>query len=330
MSQPILKREQIPTDKKIFLVHGNSARNLDIGKYFLELDTVSFTDFEPNPQKKSIEKGVEKFLESQADIIMAIGGGSAIDTAKAIKAFSQRNVTLIAVPTTAGSGSESTKFAVFYDGHQNSGIAGDGLIPDAIILEPEVLSTLPEYQKKCTLLDALSQAIESFWSVRSNDISKKFSIKAIELILNNVQGYLQNQNLTEIMYGSNLAGRAINITGTTAGHGMSYKFTSEYKIPHGAAVAMCNNVLWNFLKNREVIVTDPRGAGYVKSIFESLSPTMEIFQQLIKNWNITFDHRLPESEILFFASQVNPAQLKNFPVQLDFDTLKNLYQEISK
>ena len=330
MSQPILKREQIPTDKKIFLVHGNSARNLDIGKYFLKLDTVSFSDFEPNPQKKSINKGVEKFLESQADIIMAIGGGSAIDVAKSIRAFSQRNVTLIAVPTTAGSGSESTRFAVFYDGKQNSGITGEALLPDAIILEPEVLLTLPEYQKKCTVLDALSQAIESLWAVKSNETSRQFSTKAIELILNNVDGYLQNQNLTEIMYGSNFAGRAINITGTTAGHAMSYKFTSEYKIPHGAAVAMCNNVLWNYVQSNEVICTDPRGREYIEDIFRVLSPTMEIFQRLVKDWNITFDKKMPESEILFFAAQVNPAQLENFPVRLDFDTIKNLYREISK
>ncbi len=330
MSQAILKREQIPTDKKIFLVHGNSARNLDIGKYILSLDTVSFSDFEPNPQKSSINKGVEQFLESQADIIVAIGGGSAIDVAKSIKAFSQRNVTLIAVPTTAGSGSESTRTAVYYENREKSGIFGDDLLPDAIILEPEVLLTLPEYQKKCTLLDALSQAIESFWSVNSNETSRQFSIKAIELILNNVQGYLKNQNLTEILYGSNLAGRAINITGTTAGHAMSYKFTSEYKIPHGAAVAICNNALWNYIQNNEIICTDPRGREYIEDIFRVLTPTMDIFQQLLKDWNITFDKRLMDSEILFFAAQVNPDQLKNFPIKLDFDTLKNLYREISK
>lgn len=330
MQQQILQRDQIPTDKKIFLVHGNSARNLDIGKYILSLDTIPFSNFEPNPQLRSIDEGVGKFIRTNPDIIVAIGGGSAIDVAKSIKAFSRRNVPLIAVPTTAGSGSESTRFAVFYDGKKNSGFGDNILLPNAIVLEPEVLSTLPDYQKKCTLFDALSQAIESLWSVNSNDISKKFSIKAIELILNNVQGYLQNQNLTEILYGSNFAGRAINITGTTAGHGMSYKFTSEYKIPHGAAVAMCNNVLWNFMKNHTDLCIDPRGKNYVESIFKLLSQTMDIFQRLVKDWNLTFDKKLSEAEIEFFASAVSTGQLRNTPILLDHETLKNLYREISK
>ena len=331
MNQQIWTREQIPTDKKIFLVHGSSARNLEIGKYVLSLNTVSFSDFEPNPQKSSIEKGIKKFTESNADMIIAIGGGSAIDIAKAVRALSTKaRVPLIAVPTTAGSGSESTQSVVFYDGKTKAGLSGEALIPNAIILEPEVLLTLPEYQKKCTVLDALSQAIESLLAAKSTEMSRQFSTKAIELILNNVDGYLQNQNFTEIMYGSNLSGRAINITGTTAGHAMSYRLTSEYKIPHGAAVAICNNAIWNFLKNREVIVTDPRGQKYVEDLFKVLSPTMDIFQQLLKDWNITFDKRLPESEILFFASQVNQKQLDNFPVKLDFKTLRNLYREISK
>ena len=120
--------------KKIFFIHGASVLKLDIWKYFVDLqnrcgiEVTSFNDFSPNPKYESVLRGIKKFRSDCYDIILAVGGGSSIDVAKCIKLYahaepliekfipekSPANVLLLAVPTTAGSGSESTRYAVIY------------------------------------------------------------------------------------------------------------------------------------------------------------------------------------------------------------------------
>ena len=99
-------------------------------------------------------------------------------------------ITLIAVPTTAGTGSESTCHAVIYYEGEKQSISHTSIIPNYAILEPSVLETLPVYQKKCTMLDALCQAIESWWSVNSTEESKEYSRKAILAIKENWEEYI--------------------------------------------------------------------------------------------------------------------------------------------
>ena len=108
---------------------------------------------------------------------------------------------------------------------------------------------MPLYQKKATTLDALSHAIESYWSINSNDESKKYSMEAIKIILNNFNKYLDGDNSVnkDMLYAANLAGKAINITATTAGHAMCYKLTSLYNIAHGHAAMLVNSELLPYM-----------------------------------------------------------------------------------
>ena len=167
--------------RRILLVCGSSSRSLRISAYFDALEertgirVIPFSEYEPNPEFASAVRGTELFRAAHCDLVAAIGGGSAMDVAKCIKLYCQMGkdklyleqeykdtgVKLIAIPTTAGTGSESTRYAVIYYEGKKQSVTHDSIIPDVAILEPMVLKTLPVYQKKCTMMDALCQGIES-------------------------------------------------------------------------------------------------------------------------------------------------------------------------
>jgi alcohol dehydrogenase class IV len=339
---------------KPLLVVGKSFDKSFLKDYFLEnnISVTKFNEFSSNPTYESVKKGKMLFSKEKCDGIIAIGGGSAIDVAKCIKLFSNMNdeenylhqpikensIKLIALPTTAGTGSESTRFAVIYYKGEKQSVANESIIPDYVILEPDVLITLPVYQKKCTLLDALCQAIEAYWSVNSNEESKEYSKQAISLIMDNIWGYLkgeQKANLN-IMLGANYAGRAINITQTTAAHAMSYKITSMYGLPHGHAVAICLPYLWEFMNNNLDKTIDTRGSEYLKGIFndlakllnqKSIPQAIEYFKSLLRKMEITSPN-FNDEDLDYLSKSVNTTRLKNNPVALAYSDIYSIYTSV--
>lgn len=243
-------KEWITKQDRVLLVCDMSIRFLD--QLNGELESVSvpiirFSDFQPNPLYESVVKGVELFRQEGCNAILAVGGGSAIDVAKCIKLYSNlsgdgkngewlnteilpNNLPFLAVPTTAGTGSEATRYAVIYYKGAKQSITSNSIVPNTVLLDPSVLKTLPLYQKKATMCDALCHAIESFWSVNSTDESKKYSLQAIAGVLDNMEGYLNNTDAGNagMLMAAHIAGKAINITQTTAGHAMCYKITSLF------------------------------------------------------------------------------------------------------
>ena len=343
--------------KKYMLVCGSSIRLLKISSYLRELKipSVRFSGFKPNPSYDEVCEGVELFKKEKCDAILAVGGGSAIDVAKCIKLFSgmpsdafylkeefrDTGVPLIAIPTTAGTGSESTRFSViYYEGNKYS-VVDDSIIPDYAILDYEALKPLPLYQKKCTMLDALCQAIESLWSVNSNEESRELSRLAINLIRVNKYAFLyenSDESCEKIMLASNYAGRAINITTTTAAHAMSYKLTSCYDIPHGHAVAVCLLPLFKHMAANTDKCRDPRGKEHLSSVLFDIAKALgtntieegiEAFRKMLSEMEIS-GSEIPENDVEMLSSTVNAEKLKNHPVELDKDTISKLYYEIIK
>ena len=316
---------------------------------------VSFGDFTPNPLYEDVVKGVDVFKCERCDAIVAVGGGSSIDVAKCIKLYCHMDPTqnylkqeykdtkvpLIAIPTTAGTGSESTRYAVIYYEGKKQSVAHESIVPDYAILESAVLKTLPLYQKKCTMLDALCQGIESWWSVNSTDESKMYSKIAVETIMANYKAYIfdnDDKAAEHIMLASNYAGRAINITQTTAGHAMSYKMTSMYKLPHGHAVAICLPCVWRFMCDHLDLCIDARGGGYLKTIFLDISAAMQCdsIQQAIHTFEMLLDElqmerpNMQQKDIDILVSSVNTVRLSNNPIKLSADDLELLYSSIQK
>ena len=154
------------------------------------------------------------------------------------------------MPTTAGTGSEATRYAVIYYNDAKQSITSKSIIPSTVLMDPNALKTLPVYQRKATMCDALCHAIESFWSVNSNEESKKYSRAAIKGVLKNMQGYFENteEGNAGMLRAAYDAGKAINITQTTAGHAMCYKITSLFGCAHGHAAILCDRVLFSWMK----------------------------------------------------------------------------------
>ena len=353
--------------EKLFLVVDSSYPFLNIKDAIEALpvkERVMFSDFTPNPLYEQVCNGIELLKFSNCDTILAVGGGSAIDVAKCIKlavlaeegnaaiipplvstrvACDCAKLPFIAIPTTAGTGSESTHNAVMYYEDAKQTVTNDGVLPDYAVLEPSVLKTLPLYQKKCTMMDALCQGIESWWSVNSTEESYEYSRKTIELIMANWRKYIfenDDEAAVQIMLAANYGGRAINITQTTAAHAMSYKITSLYKLPHGHAVAVCLPEIWEYMIGHMDKCIDKRGKEYLFGIFNLISKAMgcENPEQAIAEFReIMVDMELKSplavnrnEELQVLSRSVNPVRLKNNPVKLEPKTTHGLYSIILK
>ena len=316
---------------------------------------VVFNQFSSNPLYEDVCKGVKLFNANHCDTIVAVGGGSTIDVAKCIKLYCKmdpdRNylqqeytdsgIPLIAVPTTAGTGSESTRYAVIYFEGKKQSVTHDSIIPNYAILEPKLLKSLPLYQKKCTMLDALCQGIESLWSVNSTDESMIYSKIAIQLIMDHWHGYIEENSEEDaelIMQAANYAGRAINITQTTAAHAMSYKLTSMYGLPHGHAVALCLPEVWLYMLEHPEKCIDPRGEDHLAFVFEWLGRLMQcdspekglmMFRAIMFGLDMSKPQsKEREAELETLTHSVNPERLRNNPVELDEGTIKFIYNKI--
>ncbi len=349
---------------KVFLVCDSSFPFLNIKDDIINMGVphVMFSDFTPNPLYEQVCKGIDLFQITKCDTIVAVGGGSAIDVAKCIKLavlakegnaalipplVSTRvecdglKIPFIAIPTTAGTGSESTHNAVMYYEGAKQTVTNDGVLPDYAILEPSVLKTLPLYQKKCTMMDALCQGIESWWSVNSTEESYEYSRKTIELIMANWRKYIfenGDEAANQIMLAANYGGRAINITQTTAAHAFSYKITSLYKLPHGHAVAVCLPEIWEYMIGHMDECIDTRGQEYLSGIFTLIAKAMgcdrpeqaiAVFRQMMQDMELGNPVAVKmEEEQEILTTSVNPVRLKNNPIELYVPTIKQLYETI--
>lgn len=340
--------------EKVLLVCDGSIKFLKINDFFNgKKNIIKFSDFVPNPLYESVAKGVDIFHKENCDTIVAVGGGSAMDVAKCIKLYSNMNmddlylkqkivpndVPLIAVPTTAGTGSEATRYAVIYYEGEKQSIADYSCIPSVVLFDTSVLETLPLYQKRATLMDALCHSIESFWSVNSTDESKQYSKEAIKLIIGNYKDYLAGDNSkNELMLrASHIAGKAINITQTTAGHAMSYKLTSLFGIAHGHAAALCIKGIWPFMVKHTGNCIDARGEEYLKNIFEEIAQTMGCscvkeavykFESMVDELKLPIPNDVTDKDYEVLKNSVNLVRLRNNPVDLSVEDIDAIYHDV--
>jgi alcohol dehydrogenase class IV len=203
-----------------------------------------------------IEDIEAKYLEVKSNIdvdaIIAVGGGTIIDLAKIISIACSNNcekagkvltdkklnnrLDLIFIPTTAGTGSEATSFAVVYKDKTKFSVDNQSLLPHTVVLDPLLLKSLPVHVLNSTVLDALAQGIESTWAKGATNESRQYAKQAIGLILDNIDKENSLHRLEKLQSASHAAGKAINISKTTLPHSISYPMTSHFNIPHGIAV----------------------------------------------------------------------------------------------
>ena len=290
-----------------------------------------FADFASNPVFEDVQNGIGLFIESDCDVIVSFGGGSAIDIAKcinileqgsSIKTLEHTRVPHICIPTTAGTGSESTSFAVVYKDGSKFSVEHNSIKPNIAILDPKNLRTLPNDIKESAMMDAYCQAIESLWSNRATDTSKSYANAAIGLVHKHIDDFLKGEALGEagMLLAANLAGKAIDISKTTAPHAMSYKLSTMFEISHGHAVALCMlEVLEHFrVKSKHFCQ---------KSLYDiDKEKVSEIFgkTRLQRKTAIT----ATEEQLEELVMSVNEERLKNHPVEISHDEMRSMYFNI--
>ena len=319
-----------------------------------------FDQFAPTPKLDDVEAALNIFqLGSTAEtVIIAVGGGTAIDIAKLVRVCCVHPASphdlcsgqttihtpgppLIAIPTTAGTGSEATHFAVVYINNHKYSVAHDSVLPDYALIDPNFHTSMPPKLTAHTGLDALCQAVESLWSVHANESSKKFAYEALQLSNEHLANAVLHPTPAArlaMCHAANLAGQAINISKTTAPHAISYTLTSHYGIPHGLAVALSLGAVLFY--NSQVQTTDcndPRGPHYVQKTIKDLTTQLNCttaldaqmyLQHLMQQ--LDCPTRLREigihtaSDITFLASQVNVQRLDNNPRRFTQATLIEL------
>ena len=335
---------------RIMLLHSRSFYGSKF-KSLSEMDKIvcRFGDVIPNPTYEQVQFALDYFIRNDCDGVVAIGGGSVIDVAKAVLySFKEKNNTIgeephttpfLAVPTTAGSGSESTSFAAIYRDGIKTSISDSSLLPTHIYLDGSTLESLPVYQRKCTALDALCQSIESIWSVGSTDESVRYAKKAISTILDNIDEYTSGSNTCnqEMMIASNYSGQAICISKTTAAHAMSYRITTLYRIPHGHAVAICLPIVWRYIADNMNLCQDSRGIGHLQKsmrticeLFESDNDVdaIEKYQNILKRLQIEPPTNICDKDLVDMEQSVNMERLGNTPVSIDSSDIHELYYNV--
>jgi alcohol dehydrogenase class IV len=321
-----------------------------------------FSGFELNPKLHDIERGIDRFREAQPDMVIALGGGTAIDLGKLIGSLANQDASakeiilgqvriqragppLVAIPTTAGTGSEATHFAVAYVDGVKYSVADDTLIPDFAIVDPSLTHSLPASITAASGLDAFCQAIESMWSVHSTPESWGCANESTQLAWRHLAAAVQHPDAGDrdaMCRAAHLAGKAINISKTTAPHAISYTITSQLGVPHGCAVALTLGAVLVFNSQvTEADCNDARGAAYVRQTidnivgllgFDTASDAERGIQSFVASLNcptqlsevgVTSDSRIEE-----LVQSVNVERLANNPRRLTNESLRAILASI--
>ena len=339
-------------EKKIFIITGKkSYKESGAQTFFEEFLNKNKTKiyFKQNniPILEELVVLINEVRSYKPDLLLAIGGGSVIDYAKIANVveiknnlkdlilnydyrFQKKYTKLIVVPTTAGSGAEVTSNAVIYVDNIKYSFESELLIPDEYFLINDFVTSSPFKIKASAGFDAIAQATESLISKKSNNNSIEFGIKSLEISLEYFNSYLvepNELNSIKMLTASNLAGKAINISKTTAPHATSYPFTSLFGISHGHAVSLFfdNFLMFNFEnshKSQKIFDIGPRYEMLfkiykVKNIFEFTQKIKKIkkYSNLEDNLDmLNIDLKDNMQKIL---DGINILRLKNNPVDLE-------------
>ena len=307
-----------------------------------------FSDISPNPDVSEVNKCSELIRESSADIVIAVGGGSAIDLAKAAslavpdiseyhgtgKPVPAVHIPVIAVPTTSGTGSEVTCVSVLTDRRtgKKCPINSDSFYPETAVIDPELTLSVPPAVTASTGIDVLCHAIEGYWSTGHQPICDALALHAAENVFRWLPiAYDKPDNIEareKLSEASVIAGLAFTLPKTAAPHACSFPLTSIYGIPHGEA---CGLTLDFFTRVNE---TDGRTQQLARKLgSDDASELADRIYELKKRVGLRTDLKdlqLTKERITELVAASHHPNLDNNPVKITDDILYELYCSLTK
>lgn len=347
------------TDKGI-----ENAGLLDYPMEFVKqagVETVVLDDLPPEPTYGQVQKLVDQFKESKADFIMAVGGGSVMDTAKLASILTtdkygvrelldnpkqaKKCTKTLMIPTTAGTGAEATPNAIVAvpEKELKVGIVNDNLISDYVILDAIMIKKLPRKIAAATGVDALAHAIECFTGNKANPFSDIFALEALDMILNNIIKACDDPEAMDaknkMQIASFYAGVAITASGTTAVHALSYPLGGKYHIAHGVSNAI---LLAPVMRFNESVCCKKFAEAYDRcvhvekcctTIKEKSEFMIKQFEKIVKHLDIptslsTFGVPASDLDVLVDAGMQVTRLLDNNMRKVTKEDARALYKEI--
>lgn len=310
-----------------------------------------FSGFRPNPALEDVLAGCALRDRVAPDLVVGLGGGSAMDVAKMVRALPADGAAaraclgagadplpaagdLVLVPTTSGTGSEVTQFATVYDGERKFSFDHPTAAATQSVVDPELTATCPAEVTTSCAMDALCHAVESLWARRSQEGSRADALRALGALTGPLGDGVKDTSAAvreQLARAAIDAGRAINVTRTTAAHAFAYRLTSRHGVPHGVACLL--NLQWLFAYNTERSGThceDDRGPAHVRAQLDAVAAAFgldpvgvpgrlgELLTQ--SGWSSRLsDYGLTEGELPDYvaAGLGSTARAANNPVRLD-------------
>ena len=316
--------------KRVLLVVGGKSFKILDSNFSLKKVLAEGGDYRIVNKKNDLISNIEIMEHSLAlkfflpEIIISLGGGSVIDLAKLLIYYNYLKeidkLKFVAIPSTCGSGSESTNFAVIYKNGIKNSIKSDLIYPDKIIHDSSLLKFLPKKALWSSISDSFCQSIESLWSKSANNISKGHAVKAIKLIVKSLENH-EKPNLKKLLLASYHSGCAINISKTTGPHSFSYFLSSKHFIPHGLAVLFTMKEFIKInLKDKELSLSFFKD---LDGIFSRPNEIFHILDLIIEKSKFKFN--LNEGSFDNCLEHINYERLSNNPVKINRNNYKDIY-----
>jgi len=322
-------------------------------KYLSAHDVQIVPDVQPDPTAESVQSVVQVARDSAPDWIIALGGGSALDTAKAaallaraegdvldylrgLRQVQAPGIPLVAIPTTAGSGSEVTPYASITDVElkKKTSLTSDYLYPRYAILDEALTVTMPPLITAISGMDALCHAIEAYWSNHANRVTDAYALSAAKITLDMLPAaFFHGDDLLvrrQMLEGSMLAGLAISNARTTAAHAISYPLTVFYRVPHGIA---CGIVLPQLIRfnsgamdpGKEKVLLDNLGFRTMNELADAVECLKEKLRLPVRLRDLGIR---PADLSTIIANGFRPDRINNNPRTITSSDFERMLKEI--
>lgn len=357
--------------KRVFVVSGHGYDRTDLQQFFDKhgVRVIRFSGYSSNPKYEEICSGVKAMIDADPQLLIAVGGGSCIDSAKCIKMYASldqnkdymsqvmvdSDMPFLAIPTTAGTGSDGNGNIVIYRNGVKKSLHHPTAVPEYVLFEPRYLDALPDYQKRATLADAMDQCIESLWAKGCSEESSMYAKEGLKLVISNYKRYLEGnlEVYPKIQRAAYLSGRAINLSKTTAAHALSYRLSAVCNIPHGHAVQMlivpvCRSIelylesegFKSYAEVRDICDLSGRDidllikVSVIAEILDMKDMTVGSLTEKLADIDNELALPIPEYPgdvmIAEMVNQVNPERLNNNPIKYTKEQMIEIYHQAFK